>query len=97
MELKSFIGKVVIGAQSKRRYILRKITAPYIEASTVEKDARGYSATYSWPTINGDPISKGELIFEDASLTQPFKDAYEAYCHTEAAYWENYGYWMRRD
>ena len=97
MELKDFIGKVVIGAESKKRYVLRRITAPCIEVTTVEKDARGKCASYCWPTINGDPISTGVLLFEDASLTEPFKEAYEAYSRTKDAYWENYGYWMRRD
>ena len=97
MELKDFIGKVVIGTAPKRRYVLRKITAPCIEVSTVDKDAQGRCAFYAWPCINGDPISTGALRFEDESLTEPFIKAFEAYIHTEAAYWENYGYWMRRD
>lgn len=97
MELKDFIGKVVIGTAPKRRYVLRRITAPCIEASTVDKDAQGNCASYAWLCIDGDPISNGVLLFEDESLTEPFKQAFEAYSNTEAAYWENYGYWMRRD
>lgn len=97
MELKDFTGKVVVSAESKKRYVLRRITAPCIEVSTVEKDARGNCASYCWSTINGDPFSNGVLIFEDTSLTEPFKKAYEAYSHSKDAYWENYGYWMRRD
>lgn len=97
MELKDFIGKVVVGSESGKRYMLRRITAFSIEGYTVEKDARGYHASYCWSTINGDPISNGVLIFEDTSLTEPFKKAYEAYSYTKDAYWENYGYWMRRD
>jgi hypothetical protein len=97
MELKNFIGKVVICAETKQRFFLRRITSPCIEVSTVEKDARGNCASYCWPTINGDPITSGALLFEDASLTELFKEAFEAYSHTQDAYWENYGYWMRRD
>ena len=97
MELKEFVGKVVIGAESKKRYVLRRITSPCIEVTAVEKDARGYCASYSWPTINGDPISTGALIFEDASLTEHFKAAFSAHCHTRDAYYEEIGYWMRRD
>lgn len=97
MELKDFIDKVVVSAESKKRYVLRRITAPCIEVSTLEKDARGNSSFYCWSTINGDPITTGALLFEDASLTEPFKEAFEAYSHTQDAYWENYGYWMRRD
>ena len=97
MELKDFIGKVVICVATKQRFVLRRITSPCIEVTATEKDARGYCASYSWPTINGDPISTGALVFEDASLTAPFRAAYTAHCHTKEAYWEEYGYWMRRD
>ena len=97
MELKDFIGKVVICAESKKRYILRGITSPSIEVAAVEKDAQGYCASYSWPTMNGDPISTGALVFEDASLTEQFKAAYMAHCRTRDAYYEEIGYWMRRD
>ena len=97
MELKDFINKVVICAESRKRYVLRKITSPCVEVTAVEKDARGYRASYSWPTINGDPISPGALVFEDASLTEPFKAAFSAHCHTRDAYYEEIGYWMRRD
>ena len=97
MELKDFIGKVVICAATKQRFVLRRITSPCIEVTAVEKDARGYCASYSWPTINGDPISTGALIFEDASLTEHFKATYSAHCHTRDAYYEEIGYWMRRN
>ena len=97
MELKDFVGKVVVSAESKKRYVLRRITSPCIEVSTVEKDAQGRCASYCWATINGDPISTGALVFEDTSLTEPFKEAYTAYCHTRDAYYEEIGYWMRKD
>lgn len=97
MELKDFVGRVVICAETKQRCVLRRITSPCIEVTAVEKDARGYCASYSWPTINGDPISTGALIFEDTSLTAPFKAAFSAHCHTRDAYYEEIGYWMRRD
>ena len=97
MVLKDFIGKVVICAETKQRFFLRRITSPCIEVSTVEKDARGNCSFYCWSTINGDPISTGALIFEDTSLTEPFKTVYTAHCHTRDAYYEEIGYWMRRD
>jgi hypothetical protein len=97
MELKDFIGQVVIGVETKKRYVLRQITAPNIVVSTVEKDARGKCASYCWATINGDPISNGILIFEDDSLTEQFIAAYNAYSNTQAAYYEEIGYWMRKD
>ena len=96
MELKEFIGKIVIRASDKKRLFITEITAPEIEAQTVLPEAHGYHSCYCWETINGDPITNGYLIFEDESLTEPFKKAYDAYCRTEDAYWENYGYWMRK-
>lgn len=96
MELKDFIGKVVVGVPSNKRYILSKITAAWIVAREEKGDAQGHCASYRWDTVNGDPISTGALVFEDAALTEPFKAAYDAHSHTEEAYWENYEYWMRR-
>jgi len=96
MELKNFIGKIVIRASDKKRLFITEITAPKIQAQTVEKDSFGHHTCYGWETINGDPITNGYLIFEDESLTELFKKVYDAYCRTEDAYWENYGYWMRK-
>ena len=96
MELKDFVGKIVISPTSNKRLVLYQIKAPEISAWTEKPEAHGHHTCYCWKTINGDPISTGCLIFEDKSLTEPFKAAYEAYCKTEAAYWEEYEYWMRR-
>lgn len=97
MELKDFIGKVVISTESKERYVLTEITAPEITVRAEKPNDRGYHPCYCWETINGDPISRGYLRFEDESLTEPFKVAYSIYCRTQDAYWETYGYYMRRD
>lgn len=97
MELKDFIGKVVISTKTKQRFYLHRITAPDIGTVTVAPDSFGHHTFYRWDTINGDPFSNGNLIFEDATLLEPFKKVYDAYCRTEDAYWENYGYWMRKD
>ena len=96
MQIKDFIGKVVISTESKERYVLTEIKAPEIAVRTEKPNEHGYCSCYCWETINGDPISNGDLVFEDSSLTEPFKAAYRAYCSTENAYWENYGYYMRR-
>lgn len=97
MELNDFIGKNVIRASDKKRLFVTAITAPEIKAQTVETDTYGQHTCYCWRTINGDPFSNGYLIFEDSSLLEPFKKAYNAYCRTEDAYWEEYGYWMMRE
>lgn len=97
MELKDFVGKVVISSESKARYVLTKIAAPEISVRSEKPNERGYYSHYCWETINGDPISNVYLVFEDRSLTEPFKAAYNAYCLTEDARWENYGYYMRKD
>lgn len=96
MELKDFIGKTVIRTWNNKRFFITEITAPQISAQTVEPDEHGHYTCYCWETINGDPFTNGYLTFEDPSLTEPFKKAYDAYCSTEDAYWENYGYWMRK-
>ena len=96
-ELKSFIGKPVVNTATNRRFLLREITSPEIKVVTTEPESSGYYGTYVYKTINGDPFSTGLLIFEDPSLNQPFQEAYKAYCCSKDAFWEEYGYWMRRD
>ncbi len=96
MELKDFIGKIVISSHNHRRFAIREITSPEIGVVAVEPNERGYHPHYVYRTINGDPISTGSLVFEDPSLTEPFIAAYKAYCRTEDAYWESYEYWMMR-
>ena len=95
MEIKDFIGKLVIEAESGKRYILKEITSPYIVVKEENNTNSGISIIYD--TINGDPIKKGVLLFEDTTLTETFKAAYEAYYRTKYAYYEEIGYWMRRD
>ncbi len=97
MELKDFIGKVVISTDTKKRFILSEITAPKISARAEQLNSLGYPSYYCWETTGGDPISRGALAFEDTALTEPFKAAFAAYSRTEDARWECYDYWMRKD
>lgn len=97
MELSKFIGKVVFSPHTRERFLIDEITAPEICVATVELGPYGQPRHYAFETINGDPFSRGTLVFEDASLFEPFKVAYEAYCRTEDAYWETYGYYMRKE
>lgn len=97
MELKDFLNKVVIKTCNGSRCLLHEITAPEICVVTEKPETHGHYSFYSYPTISGDPFTNGYLVFEDERLTKPFMEAYNAYCRTEDAYWETYGYWMRRD
>jgi hypothetical protein len=97
MELKQFIGKTVISTSTKNRYVIEKITAPYIGVRSGNPNSSGYPSHYRFDCINGDPISNGTLIFEDQSLAEPFKETYTAHCRSTDGYWEDYGYWMRKD
>ncbi len=97
MQLQEFVGKVVISTATSRRYVLTQITVPYIVVTVEQADAQGNCASYRWDTVNGDPISSGALVFEEAALTKPFQVAYEAYCRSQEGRWEEYGYWMRKD
>lgn len=97
MELKDFVNRVVVAKKTGKRMYLIEITSPYLRTVTVEPDTTGHHTYYIWPTINGDPISEDILTFEDESLIEPFITVFKAYERTEAAYWEEYGYWMRRD
>jgi hypothetical protein len=73
MEIKDFIGKVVISARTKERYILTKVASPYIEVKTEKLNEYGGRSCYRFETINGDPFTRGVLVFEDASLMLPFQ------------------------
>lgn len=95
MELKDFIGKVVVQVATGKRYVLKEITSPYIAVKEENNPNSGSSIIYD--TINGNPIERGILAFEDVKLNEPFKLVYEVYCRTKDAYYEEIGYWMRRD
>ena len=97
MELKDFIGKVVINTQTKRRFILHRITSPEITVYDEAEAKKGRLFCYCWKTINGDPFTNGNLIFEDESLNEPFKAVFATYGRSRDAFWEEYDYWMRRD
>ncbi len=97
MNLNDFIGKTVINTTTGMRHVLYRITAPEIGVRTEKPETDGHYTFRSFPTINGDPFENGYLVFEDTSLEPKFRQAYDAYCRTKDAYWENYGYWLRRD
>ena len=96
MQLKDFIGKVVVSTYSGKRFVLREITAPYISTTEEKTTSDGIARSYRWETVNGDPFENGELVFADPELTEPFMEAYQAHCDSQAGYWEAYGYWMHK-
>jgi hypothetical protein len=97
MTIKDFIGKIVISAKTKRRYTIYEITSPYIIVKSEKPDSSGYHSHYRFDCINGDPITNGDLIFEDEALVESFKRTYNDYCHSKDAYYEEIGFWMRKD
>ena len=97
MNINDFIGVAVIDASTKRRCVIKRITSPYIQVQTKALNSSGYPSTYRFETVNGDPFTNNLLIFEDACLLEPFMKAYREYCHTKDAYYEEIGYWMRKD
>ena len=97
MELKEFVGKVVIGTKTNTRYILTKIHAAYITVETEELNVYGTRSSYLFKTNNEDPFTSGALRFEDASLTELFKKAYQEYCRSEYGRSEAYLYWVLTD
>ncbi len=97
MELKEFVGKVVIGTKTNTRYILTKIHAAYITVGTEELNVYGTRSSYLFKTDNEDPFTSGALRFEDASLTEMFKKAYQKYCRSEYGRAEAYLYWVTMD
>ena len=88
--MKEFVGKVVVSTESKKRFILTGITAVEMTARAENLNDRGFYDTYSWSTLNSDPISRGQLVFEDASLKEAFIKAFEAYSKSAEGRWERY-------
>jgi hypothetical protein len=97
MELNSFIGKTVISTSTHNRYVIEKITSPYIGVRSEKPNSSGYHSHYCFDCINGDPMTNGDLIFEDEALGESFKKTYNNYCHSKDAYYEEIGFWMRKD
>ena len=88
--MKEFVGKVVVSTESKKRFVLTGITAVEMTARAENLNDRGFYDTYSWSTLNSDPISRGQLVFEDASSKEAFIKAFEAYCNSAEGRWERY-------
>ena len=97
MDKKKYIGKVVVSTSTQTRYVLTKIHAAYITIGTEKLNKYGTRDSYLFKTENGDPFSNGALRFEDESLTELFKQAYNEYCRSEDGRAEAYWYWLMMD
>lgn len=96
MKLKDFIGKVVICNANKYRLVIDKIDGVGIYAATEKPNSSGYPEHFLWKTEaapNDNAIANGTLVFEDKSLTEPFKTAYREYLLGEGKY-DSYFYYM---
>lgn len=86
MEIKDFIGKEVMSTNSKQHYIIEKIDGTFISARATKPSKNGTYAHYRWMTgtaPHDNAIARGTLVFEDVTLTEPFKQVYEEYRYTE--------------
>ena len=50
---------------------------------------------YRYSTLEGDPFSNGDMVFEDETLLEPFKAAFEEYCQSAEGHKTEYDYWSR--
>jgi protein-S-isoprenylcysteine O-methyltransferase Ste14 len=94
MNKKDYIGKVVISAKTKNRFVLTKIHAAYICVGTEKLNEYGTRSSYMFKNDNEDPFTSGALYFEDKTLNEKFKKEYKEYCFSENGRSESYMYWM---
>ena len=94
MNKRDFIGKVVISAKTKNRFVLTKIHAAYINIGSEELDQYGTRSIHTFETDYQDPFTSGDLYFEDAALTERFKKEYKEYCRSEEGRSEAWMHWM---
>ena len=94
MNKRDFIGKVVISAKTKNRFVLTKIHATHINIGSEELDQYGTRSGHTFETDHGDPFTSGALYFEDAALTERFKKEYKEYCLSEEGRSEAWMDWM---
>ena len=90
MNINEFVGKVVVSNESKRRFVLTSITAVEITARAENLNERGVYDTYSWSTLNSNPVRQGQIVFEDTSSIEAFIKAFEAYSNSAKGRWERY-------
>jgi len=97
LTLKDFVGQIVIKISDQKRYIVTDITANEFKIRELTPDKNGHCGNWSFECISSNPIEDKFLKFEDPGLDCVFTEIYDAYCRTEDARWESYGYWLRKE
>ena len=95
MDKRNYIGKVVISAKTKNRFVVTEINAAYICLGDEKLNQYGTRSGYMFKTDNRDPFKEGDLYFEDAVLNVLFQKEYSDYCRSEEGRTEAFLYWMR--
>ena len=94
MKIDDFVGKYVIFKERNERCKIYEITVPIIEFALLGEDEE-ILKVYRYSTLEGDPFSNGDMVFEDETLLEPFKAAFEEYCQSAEGHKTEYDYWSR--
>ena len=94
MNKKDYVGKVVISAETKNRFVLTEIHAAYICVGTEKLNVYGTRDCYMFKIDNEDPFTSGALYFEEETLNEKFKKEYKEYRFSKAGSAEAWMYWM---
>jgi glutaredoxin len=75
MELKQFIGKVVISISTNKRYRLHRITSPYIDVESKQPNSSGYHSHYRFNSCESSVRTEKVLESVVDELRHAFKIA----------------------
>ncbi len=99
MVLQDFIGKVVMKAHNHERFVISELDGAGISIRSEKPGSHGCFSYYFYETGTAsynEAVSNGYLLFEDSTLTEPFKRIYNKYCCSEDGRWDRYIYWMNK-
>jgi hypothetical protein len=94
MNKREYIGKVVVSAKTKARFILVEVHAAYLTIATPERNAYGTRSHYRIDVLAQDPFSSKEMYFEDDAVHEKFIQEYPAYIHSESGRAEANLHWI---
>ena len=95
MTLQQFYGQTVIDTETKTRYTLTQATAAAISVASIQLNSAGCHSHFRYSCLNGDPFTRGVLVFADTSLNEPFLKCFADHCRTEEGRWEEISAWYR--